>query len=107
MSNPDVPAREGQPDLAVQERTRTAHPRMYRVMLHNDDYTTMEYVVDVLMRHFGRSEPEALRIMLQVHHKGAGVAGVFTRDEAETRAAEVMDEARGRGFPLRLTTEPE
>ena len=107
MSNPQDPSREGQPDLAVQERTRTAHPRMHRVLLHNDDYTTMEYVMDVLMRHFGRTEPEALKIMLQVHHRGVGVAGVFTRDEAETRAAEVMDEARGRGFPLRLSTEPE
>jgi ATP-dependent Clp protease adaptor protein ClpS len=107
MAEPHVPVHEGQPDLAVQERTRTARPRMHRVLLHNDDYTTMEYVIEVLVRHFGRAEPEAMRIMLQVHHVGVGVAGVYTRDEAETRALTVMDEARGRGFPLRLTTEPE
>ena len=99
--------REGQEDVGLQERTRTQQPRMYRVLLHNDDYTTMEFVIEVLVRWFEKAEPEAMRIMLQVHHLGVGVAGTYTRDEAETRVAEVMDEARGRGFPLLLTMEPD
>jgi ATP-dependent Clp protease adaptor protein ClpS len=98
---------EGEEDVGLRERTRTSRPRMYRVLLHNDDYTTMEFVIEVLMRWFEKSEPEAMRIMLQVHHVGAGTAGTYTRDEAETRVAEVMDEARGRGYPLLLTMEPE
>lgn len=103
---PDV-EREGREDVALQERTRTRQPRMYRVLLHNDDYTTMEFVIEVLMRWFEKTEPEAMRIMLQVHHLGVGVAGRYTRDEAETRVAEVRDEARGRGFPLLLSMEPD
>jgi ATP-dependent Clp protease adaptor protein ClpS len=80
---------------------------MYRVLLHNDDFTSMEFVVDVLVRHFQKTETEATRIMLQVHHAGVGVAGVFTRDVAETLVQQVTDEAAAAGFPLLLTAEPE
>jgi ATP-dependent Clp protease adaptor protein ClpS len=104
---PMEPDNEEREDVALQERTRTQQPRMYRVLVHNDDYTTMEFVIEVLVRWFDKPEPEAMRVMLQVHHMGAGVAGVYTRDEAETRIAEVTAEARGRGFPLLLTMEPE
>jgi ATP-dependent Clp protease adaptor protein ClpS len=90
--------------LEVQRRPRRA-PR-YQVVLHNDDYTTMEFVVAILMKHFHKPPAEALHIMLQVHHKGAGVAGVYTRDVAETKVAEVIDEARQEGMPLLLTVEP-
>lgn len=107
MKNPALPQHEGDPDIALQERTRTQQPRLYRVLLHNDDYTTMEFVIEVLMRWFEKSEPEAMRVMLQVHHLGSGVAGTYTRDEAETRVLEVTDEARGRGYPLLLSMEPE
>jgi ATP-dependent Clp protease adaptor protein ClpS len=89
---------------AVKRRPRRA-PR-YQVVMHNDDYTTMEFVVAMLMKHFHKPPAEALHIMLQVHHKGAGIAGVYTRDVAETKVADVIDEARQEGMPLLLTAEP-
>jgi ATP-dependent Clp protease adaptor protein ClpS len=88
----------------VKRRPRRAH--RYQVVMHNDDYTTMEFVVAMLMKHFHKPPAEALHIMLLVHHKGAGIAGVYTRDVAETKVAEVIDEARQEGMPLLLTVEP-
>jgi ATP-dependent Clp protease adaptor protein ClpS len=82
-----TPAREREEGVAVRERPATRTPRLYRVLLHNDDYTTMEFVVDVLVRYFQKTATEATRIMLEVHHRGVGVAGRYTRDEAETRVA--------------------
>lgn len=89
------------------ERTRTQRPRLYRVLLLNDDYTPMDFVVMVLERYFRKGEPEAQLIMLAVHHKGQGVVGVYTRDVAETRVAQVTAHARREGHPLRLVAEPE
>ncbi|MCP2015573.1 ATP-dependent Clp protease adaptor protein ClpS [Deinococcus sp. HSC-46F16] len=89
------------------ERTQTQRPRLYRVLLLNDDYTPMDFVVTVLEHHFRKSEQEAQLIMLAVHHKGQGVAGVYTRDVAETKVARVTAEARQHGYPLRLVAEPE
>jgi ATP-dependent Clp protease adaptor protein ClpS len=94
-------------DVDVEERQKTAVPKRYKVIFHNDDYTTQQYVVDVLRRFFHKSETEALHIMLTVHMKGRAVAGVYTRDVAETKVAEVMRDAREHGYPLLLTTEPE
>lgn len=103
---PDVrPDREE--GAAVRERPATRTPRLFRVLLHNDDYTSMEFVVEVLVRHFEKTTTEATQIMLQVHHAGYGVAGTYTRDEAETRVERVSAEARGEGFPLVLSVEPE
>jgi ATP-dependent Clp protease adaptor protein ClpS len=76
--------------VSVERRTRTRSPRMFRVVLHNDDYTTMEFVVAILERCFLRSRGDAVRIMLQVHHQGAGIAGVYPREVAETKVAEVQ-----------------
>ncbi len=97
----------GREEVAVEERVRTQKPRLYRVLLHNDDYTTMEFVVDVLVRHFRKSPTEATQIMLQVHTQGLGVAGTYTREVAETKVVQVTEEARDEGFPLLLTMEPE
>jgi ATP-dependent Clp protease adaptor protein ClpS len=77
------------------------------VLLHNDDFTSMEFVVDVLVRHFHKVVAEATRIMLEVHLKGVGVAGVYPRDQAETKIAQVTVEAEREGFPLLVTMEPE
>ncbi len=93
------------PDLDV--KTRVEKPRMYKVLFHNDDYTTMEFVVEVLSVVFRRTRVEATRIMLSIHRSGKGVAGVYTREIAETKAQLAMDRARDRGYPLLVTTEPE
>jgi ATP-dependent Clp protease adaptor protein ClpS len=89
------------------ERQKTAVPRRYKVIFHNDDYTTMEFVVEVLQRFFHKGQAEALHIMLTVHKKGSAVAGIYPRDVAETKTAEVMRYAREHGHPLMVTTEPE
>jgi len=82
-------------------------PRRFKVLIHNDDYTSMEFVVLVLSRFFGRTETEATRIMLEVHHKGSGVAGVYTRDVAESKVEQVEEFARENGFPLKCSAEPD
>jgi ATP-dependent Clp protease adaptor protein ClpS len=105
MSDPRDPRRDE--DVAVEEKKKTATPKRYQVLFHNDDYTTMEYVVEVLRRFFHKTETEALHIMLTVHKKGKAIAGVYPRDVAETKVAEVMQDARDNGHPLLLTAEPE
>lgn len=91
----------------VDERVQTERPRLYRVLLLNDDYTPMEFVVLVLMRYFRKGGQDAEAIMLAVHHQGQGVAGVYTREVAETKLLQVTQHARAQGHPLRLTMEPE
>jgi ATP-dependent Clp protease adaptor protein ClpS len=103
--DPKNPRHEG--DIEVEERQKTARPKRYKVIFHNDDYTTMEFVVLVLRQYFHKSETESLHIMLTVHKKGSAVAGIYPRDVAETKVAEVMRHAREMGMPLLLTTEPE
>ena len=90
---------------AVESRTKTRlkKPRMYKVLLHNDDYTTMEFVVFILQGIFHHSESEAMQIMLHVHKNGVGVAGVYTREIAETRIAQVEALARKHEYPLRCS----
>ncbi len=97
--------REG--ELATRKRRKTKRPQRWRVLLHNDDYTTMDFVIHVLVTHFKKSHGEATHIMLQVHRKGIGVAGVYSRDVAETKVEAVMREARENGMPLKVSAEPE
>lgn len=80
-------------------------PRMYKVILHNDDYTTMEFVVEVLQRVFHKSSTEATRIMLNVHRNGTGLCGVYTAEVAETKVELVHHMARRSGFPLHCSME--
>ena len=96
-----------QGDVALAPRTRADRARRYQVIVHNDDYTTMDFVVMVLTKFFYKSEAEATHIMLSVHHKGHGVAGVFTKDIAESKVAQVQDFAKDQGMPLHLSAEPE
>jgi ATP-dependent Clp protease adaptor protein ClpS len=91
----------------TKQRDRVERPRRWKVVMHNDDYTTMEFVLDVLIRHFNKTSTEATHIMLQVHYKGIGIAGVYTRDLAESKVAAVLKDAEESGQPLKLTTEPE
>jgi ATP-dependent Clp protease adaptor protein ClpS len=96
-----------QHDLIVEkESARTAPPPMYQVVLLNDDYTPMEFVVSVLQKFFSKSEEEATRIMLQVHNEGRGVCGVYPRDIAATRVAQVAQYARAKQHPLQCVMEP-
>lgn len=101
----DQPQNEG--GVATERKEKVEKAKRYMVLFHNDDYTTMEFVVHVLMKFFHKSETEATHIMLSVHHKGHGVAGVYTKDIAETKVAQVQDYAKEHGMPLRLTAEPE
>ena len=82
-----------------------AEPPKYAVMLHNDDYTTMEFVVEVLVDDFRKSTEEAMAVMLKVHNEGKAVAGIYSFDIAETKVLKVTDKARRAGFPLKLTVE--
>ena len=93
--------------LATASKPTVKQPRRYKVLLHNDDYTTMEFVVDVLVSLFNKSQTEATQIMLSVHHRGHGVCGVFTREIAETKVAQVSEYARKNGMPLKCTMEAE
>ena len=94
-------------DVELEDKPISATPRRYKVIFHNDDYTTMEFVVEVLKLFFHKTDTEAAHIMLTVHKSGAAVAGVYTRDVAETKTTQVMDYARENGMPLLLTTDPE
>ena len=106
MSDPRRPAVD---DVGVVTERRTKpklkKPKMYKVLLHNDDYTTMEFVVYILQSVFHRSETDAVQIMLHVHKNGIGVAGVYTYEVAETRIAQVESLAREHEFPLRCSLE--
>ena len=93
--------------VVVRSRTKTKKPSMYKVLMLNDDYTPMEFVVDVLERFFGKSIEEATRIMWHVHRRGVGICGVFTYEIAETKVNLVMDFAQENGHPLQCTLEKE
>ena len=97
----------------VEEKTQTRdqdalqEPPLYRVLLHNDDYTTMDFVVMILQTVFHKNTEEATRIMLNVHHQGIGIAGIYTREIAETKVAIVHQMAKQHQFPLRCSLEKE
>lgn len=101
------PHHDADSEALTAERPKTKQPRRFKVLLHNDDYTTMDFVIHVLMKHFKKSPGEATHVMLQVHYKGVGVAGVYPRDIAETKVAAVAEEAREASMPLLATAEVE
>ena len=93
--------------VVVKSKPKTKKPSMYKVLLLNDDYTPMEFVVHVLERFFSKSREEATRIMMHVHRRGVGICGVFTYEVAETKVAQVIDFARRHEHPLQCTLEKE
>jgi ATP-dependent Clp protease adaptor protein ClpS len=112
MSDPnkhDDDGDDGKPGsgLAVKTRTRTKKPSMYKVLMLNDDYTPMDFVVHALMRFFGKSHDDAIHVMLTVHQRGVGLCGVYTFEVAETKVNQVMDLARQHQHPLQCTIEKE
>lgn len=92
-------------DPQVDQEPALEEPRMYRVILHNDHYTTMDFVVEVLMQVFHKAAAEAVKIMLDVHRKGAGVCGVYIYDIAVTKVAQVHQMARQKEYPLKCSCE--
>jgi ATP-dependent Clp protease adaptor protein ClpS len=113
LSDPEDPTGPGRTDdtdgtgVVTETRVKTKKPSMYRVLLLNDDYTPMEFVVFILEQFFNKSPEQATRIMLHVHQKGVGVCGVYTFEVAETKVAQVMDLARRNEHPLQCTMEKE
>src|ERR1700749_3361998 len=103
--------KQSETGLITRTRTETERklkkPTIYKVLLHNDDYTTREFVVEILRSVFHKPEPDAVRIMLHVHQNGVGVAGVYTFEVAEMKVRQVEALAREREFPLMLSIEPE
>ena len=97
---------ERQTGLVLDERTRTKKPPMYKVLLHNDNYTTREFVVWVLQTVFHKDENAAVAIMSHVHNHGVGVAGIYTFEVAETKVTKTVSLAKAQQFPLQLSIEP-
>jgi ATP-dependent Clp protease adaptor protein ClpS len=91
--------------VVVKAKPKTKKPSMYKVLMLNDDYTPMEFVVHILERFFGKSRQEATRIMMHVHRRGVGICGVYTYEVAETKVTQVMDFARQHQHPLQCTLE--
>ncbi|MCB1520232.1 MAG: ATP-dependent Clp protease adapter ClpS [Hyphomicrobiaceae bacterium] len=98
---------DGRTDVVTKTRPKTKKPSLYKVLLLNDDYTPMEFVVHVLERFFNKGRDDAHRIMLHVHHKGVGICGVYTFEVAETKVNQVMEFSRQHQHPLRCTMEKE
>ena len=98
---------DGETSVATKTKPKTARPPLYKVMLLNDDYTPMEFVIQILERFFGLSHAQAFEIMLTVHKKGLAVVGVFSYEVAETKVAQVLDFSRRHQHPLQCTMEKE
>ncbi len=98
--------RDEQSGVATVKKTKLRPPSMYKVLMHNDDYTTMEFVILVLQKFFNKNSDEAHAIMLEVHNRGFGICGIYTYEVAESKVAKVTKYARDNGHPLKCSTEP-
>lgn len=113
MAEPKDPKKPARPDkdggtgTQTIERTQLKRPALWRVVMHNDDFTTQEFVILVLMSFFRKDTTEAQHLMLKVHMSGKAIVAVYTRDVAETKVEQVLDFAREHGHPLMLTLEPD
>ena len=106
VSNPTI-EREREGELALKDQPRIERPPRFKVVLYNDDYTPMEFVVSLLERVFAKGPAEATQLMLQIHRAGSGIAGVYVLEVAETKVATVHRTAEERGYPLRGGVEAE
>ncbi len=97
----------GEIDVLTKTRPKTKKPSMYKVLMLNDDYTPMDFVVHILLSYFQKTEEEAVKIMLNVHQNGVGICGVYSFEIAETKVMQVMDNARRNEHPLQCTLEKE
>ena len=104
---PDIPDIDGGTDVLTETETKLEKPKLFKVLLHNDDFTTMEFVVWVLEYVFMKTTPEALVIMLKVHNEGVGIAGVYPYDIAYMKSQKAMNLAKAREYPLLATVEEE
>ncbi|MBN1525663.1 MAG: ATP-dependent Clp protease adaptor ClpS [Spirochaetales bacterium] len=100
-----MPLFEYDEDVSIKSKDEAETPKMYRVLLHNDHFTTREFVVEVLVVVFHKSAQDATQIMLDVHRKGMGTVGMYTRDIAETKVDQVHSLAKQRSYPLRCSCE--
>jgi ATP-dependent Clp protease adaptor protein ClpS len=107
FKNSQRPDQENEGDTATITKKKVAIPKKFKVMLHNDDYTTMEFVIFILQSVFLKNLDEAERIMLEVHQKGFGVCGIYTYEIAESKAQKVMNLAKSQSHPLTCSIEPE
>ena len=94
-------------DVVLKEEKKLKHPSLYKVLIHNDDYTTMDFVVVILRKYFNKSKTEADQITLSIHHDGVGVCGIYTYEVAETKCQKVIFSSRQKGHPLKCTIEKE
>ena len=101
------PREERQGGVLEKTRPKTDKPKQWKVLIHNDDYSTMDFVVDVLESVFNLSPAESYRVMMKVHQEGVGVAGIFAYEVAETKVAQVHERAKVEGHPLRASMEEE
>jgi ATP-dependent Clp protease adaptor protein ClpS len=104
---PDLPDIDREGDVLTESETRLEKPKLFKVILHNDDFTTMEFVVFVLEYVFNRDTAEAFTIMLKVHNEGIGVAGIYPYEVASMKAKKAMNLARAREYPFLCTVEEE
>ncbi|MFM9904420.1 MAG: ATP-dependent Clp protease adaptor ClpS [Pyrinomonadaceae bacterium] len=104
---PEFPDIDGGSEVMTETRTRLEKPKLYKVLLHNDDFTTMEFVVFILQHVFGRDEAEAFTIMLKVHNEGVGIAGIYSYEIATMKSEKAMNIAKAREYPLLCSVEEE
>ena len=104
---PDFPDIDGGSEVITETRTRLEKPKLFKVILHNDDFTTMEFVVFVLQYVFARAEAEAFTIMLKVHNEGIGIAGLYPYEIATMKSEKAINLAKSREYPLLCTVEEE
>lgn len=104
MSEKDTAS--GDPGVATVDKVKVKKPSMYKVLLHNDDYSTMEFVIHILQKFFHKNYEESHGIMLKVHHDGIGICGIYTHEVAESKTSKVNKYSRGKGHPLKCSYEP-